>query len=222
MDGVFTTIRVVNGRPWFGDAHARRLGVDPRLLDRVGEAAGDLADSRVRVTRVEGSGPLPWQALIEARAYVPPQEPWRLAPVRVDAPPEAVRRKTTDRGYYDAARARAGAADEALLHLGDGTLLECTIANILFVADGRLVTPDATLPLLAGIARGLLLDAARALGLAVEEGRPTLEDLRTADECMVSNALLIAHPVAEIAGLARFRVGETARRLRDYVVANNV
>jgi branched-subunit amino acid aminotransferase/4-amino-4-deoxychorismate lyase len=210
---VFTTMRVAGGRCWFAEAHARRVGLARADLER----AWGPADARVRVTVRPGADPV-----FECEPYAPPVRPWILKPVAVDAPPEAVRHKTTARGYYEAARAAAKGADDVLLHLRDGTLLECTIANILLVHGGRLTTPVATLPLLAGIARGLLLAAARTLGMEAEEARPTLADLRSADECLVSNALFVAHPVAEIAGIARFQPGETARRLRDYVVANTV
>ncbi len=116
MTAIFTTLRVRNGRPWFLDAHCRRLGID--VGARVIEAARGLPDARVRVTLAPGAEPR-----IEVEAYEAPRSPWVLRPVTVSPDGDTVRFKTTDREMYLAARKKSADADDALLHLVDGTLL---------------------------------------------------------------------------------------------------
>lgn len=216
MDGLFTTIRVRQGVAWFMQDHLARLGAGEELAREVLAAAEGLADARVRVTRLAGR-PL----RIEAEAYAPPVEPWRLAPVRVSPEGDKVRRKTVERTMYDAARAQAGGADDALLHLADGQVLECTIANVFFVCEKALLTPPATAPLLAGIARNRVLTAAGALGLEVREADVRLDELNRMDGCFVTNALMVAHPVTAIEGLKRFEELDLARRLREVLAPND-
>jgi branched-subunit amino acid aminotransferase/4-amino-4-deoxychorismate lyase len=134
-----------------------------------------------------------------------------------------VRLKTTARGVYDDARRAAAGADDALLVAPDGTYLECTIANVFLVdEEGRLRTPPATAPLLAGIAREHVLLAARSLGMDAAEGPLRPRDAARARELFVTNALFVAHPVAVIEGVARYAGGEWAGRLKDAAIRQAV
>ena len=137
-------------------------------------------------------------------------------------PTDAVSVKTTERALYDEARAAAHGCDDALLHTPEGAVLECTIANVFFVLDGRLVTPPASLPLLPGIARARVLEAADAAGIRAAEVPISLADAATAEACFVTNALLIAHPVQEIEGVGRFDSVAWTRRLRRGVRSKGV
>ncbi|MFI5403848.1 MAG: aminotransferase class IV, partial [Planctomycetota bacterium] len=116
--------------------------------------------------------------------------------------------KTTDRRRYDEARKSAKDADDALLIGPDGAVLETSICNVFFLLPGgRLVTPPAR-GILPGIAR------ARLLGRAVE-ARLDLATAATARACVVTNAVLLAHPVASIEGIADFDSEGLARDLRE-------
>ena len=215
MSGIFTTIRIVRGHPWFLDDHLARL------CGRVGRreilrAAAGLRDARMRVTLLPGQPPH-----IEVAAYAPPSVPWVLHPVLAD-PPDRVRRKIVDRTLYRTARLAAPDADDALLHLADGRLLECTVANVFLVRDGRLATPPGSLPLLAGIARRRVMAAAAELGLPVAEEPLTLADAARAEECFVTNALFVAHPVGRIGGNEKPVVGGLAPRLHEVVCAKGL
>jgi len=223
--GLFTTLRARDGAIRFWPAHLARLRTgaaelglrlpsDDRLRDAIAAALGDLGDARVRVTLHPDRAPS-----VEAAAYAAPAAPWRLRPVAAAPRRDQVRLKTTARGVYDAARRAAADVDDALLVAPDGTYLECTIANI-FVVDpqGRLRTPPAAAPLLAGIARHEVLAAARALGIDAEEGPLSPRDAVQARECFVTNALFVAHPVAAIEGVARYTGGGLAGRLRGVAI----
>jgi branched-subunit amino acid aminotransferase/4-amino-4-deoxychorismate lyase len=209
--GLFTTLRFRAGALWFWPAHLERLRTgaaelglrlpaEDGLRDAIVAAAGGLPDARVRVTLHPDRDPS-----IEAAAYAAPAAPWRLRPVAAAPCRDQVRLKTTARGVYDAAP--------------DGSYLETTVAN-LFLVDrkGRLRTPPATAPLLAGIARDHVLAAARSLGIDAAEGPLRRLDAAQARECFVANALFVAHPVVDIEGVTGYASGEWANRLREAVV----
>jgi branched-subunit amino acid aminotransferase/4-amino-4-deoxychorismate lyase len=218
-------VRCRDGALWFWPAHLARLRTgaaelglrcpaEDGLVDAIAAAVGSLPDARVRVTLHPEHDPS-----VEAAAYAEPTAPWRLRPIAAAPKREEVRLKTTARGTYDAARRAAGDFDDALLVGPDGSYLEATVAN-LFLVDrrGRLRTPPATAPLLAGIARGHVLAAAGSLGIDAAEGPLGRPEAAQARECFVTNALFVAHPVVEIEGVAGYASGEWAGRLREVII----
>ncbi|MGP7796281.1 aminodeoxychorismate synthase component I [Sphingomonas sp. CLY1604] len=104
-------------------------------------------------------------AIESAPMPAPVDEPLRVAlvPLPVDSADFRLRHKTSDRGFYDAAR-RAGGTDEVLFVRPDGLLTEGSFTS-LFVAHagGRLLTPPADLGLLPGVLRSELLASGRAV-----------------------------------------------------------
>ena len=143
------------------------------------------------------------------------EHPLTLRPLRA---PEARTRdnvKSADRSGYDAARREAAECDDVLLLDESGAYLESTVANLFLRIGDVLVTPPPGDPILAGVTRALVLGAADALGWRVEERAIGPADAERADACFLTNALLLAHPVAEIAGTARFSSEETAKTVRD-------
>ena len=76
---------------------------------------------------------------------------------------------------------RVGAL-EALIVDAHGSVLEGATSNIFLVLGGRLVTPDVSAGVLAGITRAHVLEVAGALGIAVELRTPSLDDARTRDD----------------------------------------
>ncbi|MBR0552952.1 aminodeoxychorismate synthase component I [Stakelama marina] len=104
-----------------------------------------------------------------------------LAPLPVARDDFRLRHKTSDRGFYDGARAASG-ADEVVFVGEDGLVTEGSFTSVFVERDGVLVTPRADLGLLPGILRAELL----ATGKAVE-GDVTEADL--AQGFYVGNAL---------------------------------
>ena len=94
-----------------------------------------------------------------------------VVPLPVDPEDWRLRHKTSDRAFYDRARAEAGTF-EVLFVRADGRLTEGSFTN-LFVEDpdGRLRTPSLERGVLPGILRSRLL----------EEGRAIEADLRPSD-----------------------------------------
>ena len=76
--------------------------------------------------------------------------------------------------------AKAKGYDEALLMDMNGHVAEGTGANVFFEKDGKLFTP-ATGNILPGITRATVLEICRELGIPVEEGAFTVDEMKGAD-----------------------------------------
>jgi para-aminobenzoate synthetase/4-amino-4-deoxychorismate lyase len=113
-------------------------------------------------------------------------EPVKCAvlPLPVDAGDFRLRHKTTDRGFYDAARevAQDAGAQEALLLRDDGLLTEGSFTSLFVERGGALLTPPLRLGLLPGVLRRSLIESGRA-----REAELTLDDL--AGGFLIGNAL---------------------------------
>jgi para-aminobenzoate synthetase/4-amino-4-deoxychorismate lyase len=102
----------------------------------------------------------------------------RIVPLPVDPADIRLRHKTSDRGFYDAAR---GDAFEVVFEAPGGTLTEGSYTSLFVPRGGTLVTPPAG-PLLPGVLRAELLESGRA-----HEGAVTRADL--AHGFFIGNAL---------------------------------
>jgi para-aminobenzoate synthetase/4-amino-4-deoxychorismate lyase len=104
-----------------------------------------------------------------------------LVPLPVREDDWRLRHKTTDRGFYDAARAASGAFDVVFVR-PDGQITEGSFTNIFVERDGLLLTPPLSAGLLPGILRQSLLAEGRS-----REAALTVADL--ADGFLLGNAL---------------------------------
>ena len=116
--------------------------------------------ARIRLLLAQGGA----IAIEVAPMPVPFDRPLQVAlvPLPVAADDYRLRHKTSDRGFYDAARVAAG-TDEVVFVRPDGRLTEGSFTS-LFVPrdDGRLATPPLSAGLLAGVLRSQLIDSTRA------------------------------------------------------------
>jgi len=94
---------------------------------------------------------------------------------------------------------RAGGEDAVMVNVS-GHVTEGTTSNVFWVKDGVLFTPSLDCGILAGITRLELLDAIRADGLVVEEGKFPLADLTGADEAFLTGTVRGVTPVVRIDG----------------------
>lgn len=78
---------------------------------------------------------------------------------------------------------------EGIFLTKDGYIAEGVTSNVFWVKNGRLYTPSLETGILAGTTRAVIIDFARKNGFSVEEGLYTVEDLLTADEVFVTNAI---------------------------------
>jgi branched-chain amino acid aminotransferase group I len=98
-------------------------------------------------------------------------------------------------------QADAAGVDEALMLDIHGDVAETNATNVFLVQDGALATPiaDACLP---GITRGVVLELARAHGIAATEARLTREQFLAADEVFCTGTMGELAPVVELDGQA--------------------
>ncbi|MGG1616668.1 aminotransferase class IV [Paenibacillus sp. NRS-1782] len=84
---------------------------------------------------------------------------------------------------------------EGMMLTADGFLAEGMVSNLFFVRNGTLYTPDLSTGILSGITRGLLLELAQARGIRCEQGLYRWDELRLADEILMTNSIQEIRPV---------------------------
>ena len=227
-DGVFTTIKVLGGRPLFLNKHLARLGRDAaaiRLaapLDEVEDALQGLVRRlglgegvlKATLSRgVGGRGPSPKKAtsrptvVVTASALPAPRPPLSVVSVP-DARGPLAAHKTLN--YLPSILALAQAEDagcEEAIFSRDGLLLEGTVCNVVGEAGGRLVTPPLSGGVLGGVARAILLE-----GGVVSEGPLRL---KAEGPLYCVKAVRGAEPVSSLDGRALRRESRTEALLGE-------
>jgi branched-chain amino acid aminotransferase len=220
-DGVFETLKVVDGRPFAVTRHLERLersatglGLDVPLsaarlraaIDEVLAAAGPTA-GRMRLTLTGGFAPLGSNrgdrgpTLIIAAAPVTPWEPDTVA-VTVPWPRNersaVAGLKTTSYAENVVALAEAAkvGATEAIFPNLAGNLCEGTGTNVFVVFGDRLVTPPLLAGCLAGVTRALVLEV---VADADEENIP-MAKLADADEVLLTSSTRDVQPLRQLDG----------------------
>ncbi|WP_188784946.1 aminotransferase class IV [Nocardioides phosphati] len=205
--GVFTTVKVVDGRPEHLGLHLARLAESARI---VGLDSPTPSAVRRVVTAALGDAPLPlgrlritWQGS-EAAARVEPLVPHAPTTTVVRAPDArdpgdpAAGAKTEALGAQGRALvawAKEQGAGDAVLAATDGRLCEGATSNVFYVVGGELRTPTVRTGLLAGIARQLVLAATDA-----REVDAPYEVLLEADEVFLTSSLRGVQPVTAVDG----------------------
>ena len=92
---------------------------------------------------------------------------------------------------------RVGAV-EALIVDSRGAVLEGATSNIFLVKAGRLITPDISAGILAGITRAHVLEVAQNLGVPVELRTPSVHDAYDCDELFISSSIRELMPVVKL------------------------
>ena len=223
-DGVFETMRVHDGRvPWWERHHARLQQAAARLGLNL-PAAGFMADEVADVARGAGQGVVKLVCSRGAggRGYAPdPHAPcaWQLSvhPLPVPAPPAglALRWCTTGlaaqpllaglkhcnrleqvlaRAEWHDPQAQGRDADEGLMRDMRGDVVCATSANLFVLRGGRWLTPEIVDCGVAGVCRGVLIEALQA-----DEARLSPHDVEAADAVFLCNAVRGILPVARLA-----------------------
>jgi branched-chain amino acid aminotransferase len=107
---------------------------------------------------------------------------------------------------------RKGCADALMLDW-EGSVAECTGANIFFVADGTLHTPIAD-RFLDGITRQTIIALAGERGIMVVERRIAVSELASFSECFICGTAAEITPVSKI-GSYNFNPGRMTKTLID-------
>jgi branched-chain amino acid aminotransferase len=216
-DGVFETLKTVQGAPFALTRHLQRLNrsaaglglpeVDEGSVRRAVEellAVESYPLGVLRITYTSGPGPLgsnrgPGPLTLACVAM--PSQPWPpTTQVAVSRWPRNDRSplaglKTTSyaENAVCLAEAKAQGASEAILANLAGDLCEGTGSNIFVVIDGRVVTPPTSDGCLAGITRDLVVEWCE-----VEEQSLPLSVLHEADEVFITSSTRDVHPVDRV------------------------
>ncbi|MFF8386638.1 aminotransferase class IV [Streptomyces kanasensis] len=207
-DGVFETLKAVQGRPFALEPHldrlvrsARGLGLPDPDLDEVRRACAAVLEAnpmplgRLRVTYTGGLSPLgsdrgdDGPSLVVAVGEATPR-PDSTAVVTVpwtrNERGALTGLKTTSyaENVVALARAHRAGASEALFANTVGRLCEGTGSNVFVVVDGRIHTPPLASGCLAGITRRLVAEWTGA----VETDLP-MDVLRSAEEIFLTSTL---------------------------------
>lgn len=222
--GVFETMRVHGGDCLMLEEHLGRMTSAAGMLGICRTVSAEDVRERVadgsldgRALRVEVSSrgvsfsdrPIPYTDGDRVRGF-------RVAvsDVRRDEGSLVVGMKTTLRGTLDSERsaARSDGFDEVLFLNGRGEICECSVSNVFFVRDGRIVTPRASCGLLPGIVRGYVMER-----FDVSEETVRMEDLRGFEGCFLTNSLFGVMPVASIGDVGFADRDVAGRVLSRYV-----
>jgi branched-chain amino acid aminotransferase len=220
-DGVFETVKVVNGVPFALTRHLARLARSAAGLGlaapdleqiRIGAmavivASGKLELARMRITVTGGIAPLGSErggspltaivALAEAKAPAPWVDvvtvPW---PRNEHGALSGL--KTTSYGENVRALAYAGehGGSEAIFPNTAGDLCEGTGTNVFVVSQGRLVTPLLSAGCLAGVTRALVIEWSGAT-----EADMPLSALAEADEAFLTGTTRDVQPIRCVDGM---------------------
>lgn len=112
--------------------------------------------------------------------------------------------------------AKEAGADEAVFHRGE-RVTECAHSNISIIRrDGTVQTAPADNMILAGVARGHMIEQCAMLGIPCEEKPFTVDEMMDAAEVIVTSSGTLCRPACEIDGV---KVGggapEILKKLQD-------
>jgi branched-chain amino acid aminotransferase len=99
------------------------------------------------------------------------------------------------------ARRERHGTDEALVRDGDGHVVGGAACNVFFVDDDALHTPGIDGPVVAGVPRSVVLDAATDEGIPVHEGTYRPSDVRGAEEAFLTGLTQEVRPVGAVDGV---------------------
>ncbi len=202
-DGAFEVIRLYDGRPFaLGDhldrmersAAAIELSFDRPALETEIEAllAADAPDGQLRLIVTRGG------RRIAATEVIPAHQPTATV-ASVTYSPTVILTGVKSLSYaanMEATRiAKGRGADEAVLVLADGTVLEPPTSSIFWVSGGELRTTALEVGVLASITRDRLVAA-----LEVAESSWPLADLTGAEEAFLASTTREIQPVAAVDG----------------------
>lgn len=233
-DGVFETLKIVDGEPFALTRHLERLagsaaglGLPSPDLDEVRGAvtetlAGqDLPLGRLRITCTAGPAPMgsgrgvgPATLVVVADAMAPGEETTAIARVPwVRNERGAVAGlKTTSyaENVVALARAKESGASEAIFANTVGNLCEGTGSNIGYVMGGQARTPSLASGCLAGVTRALLLEWCDVV--EVDEPIGVLDE---AEEVFLVSTTRDVQPVHRLDGRVIAAPGPVTRMLQE-------
>ena len=224
-DGIYDAAVGKGGKIFLLDEHnerlynnAKRLGILPPVskeelnrilleairLSGLSEYFVYLQFSRCKARRTHSACGAKTSLLVTVTEWIPPLPENRLSLITTpDLRYEYCDIKTVNLlpAVMASTLAEERGADEAVFHRGD-TVTECAHSNISILKDRTLITHPTGPHILPGITRRHLINAARKLGIKVEERPFTLTELFSADEVIVSSTTKLILTAKSIDGIA--------------------
>jgi aminodeoxychorismate lyase len=227
-DGLFETVRVVNGRPFRLAQHLERMtrGADflkikppfaPKELQDFAEQLieqNQMPEAVLRVTLTRGPGERGYTPKAEGQPTVvmslhaaPPSEnpiQWNLitSSFRVLAADPLSSFKTLNKLTHVMARAEAveKGADEALLINTNGEVAETASGNLFWVYNDKICTTPTGRGVLPGITRAVVLEICQTLGLLTNKRVIKPEALKNSEGIFITQSAVGIVPVVAFDG----------------------
>jgi|TARA_B110000208_G_C11800390_1_gene441830 4-amino-4-deoxychorismate lyase len=228
-DGVFRTIKIINGLPEHWPMHYQTLFADCSAIGIVCPSADTFISDfkkifdvdefsavvKIIVTRGEGERgynppaiTMPMRVMIKSSMPDYPEVNFsegvvlHLCDTRIAHQPKLAGIKHLNRLDNVLARMEwhdPKVAEGVMLDM-EGNVIECTAANIVARYGDTLITPKLDQCGVAGITRKQILAHAKRLELNTAIERMNLKDLHSADEVVICNSLFGAWQVRKLAG----------------------
>lgn len=225
-DGVYATIQVHDGKPLFLETHLQRLikqakhfGLQPphikedeiyELIEKNGAQEGIW---KLKVIVVGGEEPemrLPQRQaghlLFLLHPFsLPPYEPLQIAsfPTPVVTAHTSFKSLAHLSRYFVMEHGLSIGCHDAFTMTEGRTLLECAFGNLFWIAEGKLFTPDPSLPLHFGVTISQVVEMAQEMGLGVTFMKISLEEIPEKAFLYRCNTMSGIRPVKKI-GLRLF------------------
>jgi len=224
-DGVFETLKVIDGEPFAVTRHLERLdrsaeGLGMNPIDRATLETGiaevaralPLGTARLRITATTGPGPMGSSRgtsgptlLIAAMPIAVDSSPTDVVTVPFTRNPTSATAGLKTTSYAEnvvaLARAEAAGATESLLANTRGELCEGTGSNVFVALDGVLHTPPLTSGCLAGVTRALVIEALAATGAPVLETALPMNVVARAEEMFLTSSTRDVQAIRRVDGV---------------------
>ena len=230
-DGIFETMRIYDGVPFRWDWHIERMTTSVQALEIkwkgntqalkgvVSELAqkNKLKNAYLRITVSRGihNGDLgfdsdqePTTVIFVDMLQAPSDGDYEkgIAATVVPHPwasPMAAHKSISYLPYLAAKnKARKKGVREAILCDYAGRFTEGATSNVFIVLDNRVFTPPTDGSILSGIARRVVIESLRNVGVRCEEEYMLMEDAIRADEIFITNSIIEALPITKLDGTA--------------------
>lgn len=229
-DGIFRTMKMLNGMPEAWPLHYQKLVADCGVIGIVAPSAellmhdlnqlfsvNEIAVAKIIITRgesVRGYAPpavsLPLRVVVKSSlpSYLPENYTKGVAlflcETKLAHQPKLAGIKHLNRLESVLARAEwhnPSLADGIMLDI-ENNVIECTAANIFARFENQLMTPSLNQCGVAGVMRERIMQLAPSLGYTIVTQKLSLALLKQADEVFISNSLYGVWPVASCDGHA--------------------
>lgn len=232
-DGIYETMRTVNGKLWLFNEHIKRLKASAKVVDlRVPYKKSDireqilllikknkLKEARIRITISRGSSELRFGPaksptfLIDAKKLTfPPKELYEkgisVVTYDIERPMPKIKSTSMLPTIIAYQYAQKKYVHEVLLVDHRGRVTEGSMSNVFFVRKGRLITPKKYI--LEGTVRNLIIKREKVKQTTVKK-----RDLPKMDEAFITSTIKGVLPITRINGrkVGNGKVGPVTKKL---------